>query len=44
MRYGWVHVTEQCCLSAAMVAGALRNNGWTGQIHPCGPRCTAPLS
>jgi hypothetical protein len=44
MRLGWVAVTEERCLSAQLVAGALRNNGWPGQIHPCGPRCTARLS
>jgi hypothetical protein len=44
MRLGWVAVTEEVCLSTTMVARALRNNGWQGQIHPCGPRCTALLS
>jgi predicted transcriptional regulator of viral defense system len=43
LRFGWIQVTEERCVSAQMVASALRNNGWQGQIHPCGPRCTAPL-
>jgi predicted transcriptional regulator of viral defense system len=44
MRFGWVEVTEEKCLSAAMVDSTIRNNGWQGQIHPCGPRCAIPYS
>jgi len=41
MRFGWVAVTEERCLSAKMVASTLRNNGWEGQIRSCGPHCAA---
>jgi hypothetical protein len=41
-RFGPVGVTERACESAALVAAALRRNGWCGTPHPCRRRgCTA---
>jgi hypothetical protein len=34
-RFGPVDVTELVCQSAAMVAAALRRNGWQGKPRPC---------
>jgi hypothetical protein len=39
MRFGWVAVTEERCESAALVAAALGQNGWTGRPRPCSPAC-----
>lgn len=39
IRLGWVAVTEQCCLSARLVADSLRNNGWPGTPRSCGAGC-----
>ena len=39
LRYGWIHVTQQPCATAAEVAGVLRLHGWTGQARPCSPGC-----
>jgi very-short-patch-repair endonuclease len=44
MRLGWVAVTEERCETAQMIASTLHHNGWDGQIHPCGPHCTAVRS
>jgi hypothetical protein len=41
-RFGPVEVTERACESAAMVAAALRRNGWQGSPRPC-RRTTCPL-
>jgi very-short-patch-repair endonuclease len=39
-RFDIVGVTQGACESAAMVAAALRRNGWQGIPHPCGkPGC-----
>jgi hypothetical protein len=35
LRFGPVGVTERACVSAALVAATLRNNGWRGNPHPC---------
>ena len=35
LRFGPVGVTEHVCVSAALVAATLRNNGWRGNPHPC---------
>jgi hypothetical protein len=34
-RFGPVGVTEQACLTAALVAATLHRNGWHGSPHPC---------
>ena len=34
-RFGPVEVTELACESAALVAAALRRNGWPGKPRPC---------
>jgi hypothetical protein len=35
LRFGPVGVTERACVSAALVAATLRNNGWQGNPRPC---------
>lgn len=39
LRYGWTHVTQRPCATAAEVAGVLRNHGWQGDPKPCSPGC-----
>jgi hypothetical protein len=41
LRYGWADVIQEPCRVAAEVAKVLRNHGWTGRLHPCGPSCGA---
>jgi hypothetical protein len=41
LRYGWYDVTGDPCMTAAQVADALRERGWTGQLRPCSPACHA---
>jgi hypothetical protein len=45
LRYGWRRVRWSGCETAAEVAAALRNRGWTGTLKPCSPTCRvfAPL-
>jgi len=40
LRYGWADVNVRACGTAAQVASALRNGGWTGDPVPCGSGCT----
>jgi predicted transcriptional regulator of viral defense system len=40
MRYNWADVTQRPCHVAAEVASALRQGGWRGTPHPCGPSCS----
>jgi very-short-patch-repair endonuclease len=40
LRYGWREVSQDPCGVAAEVAAVLTILGWTGNPHPCGPRCT----
>lgn len=40
LRVGWAQVLEPCRL-AAIVGAILNQRGWTGQLRPCGPMCTA---
>jgi len=42
LRYNWADVTGRTCQVAAEVATVLRNRGWTGILHPCGPGCAVP--
>jgi hypothetical protein len=44
LRLGWDDVTERPCATAAVVAKALTDRGWTGRLLGCGPRCTAERS
>jgi hypothetical protein len=39
LRYGWTHVTQRPCATAAEVAGVLRHHGWQGDPKPCSPGC-----
>jgi hypothetical protein len=39
LRYGWKHVTQQPCATAAQVARVLRAHGWPGQPSPCSASC-----
>jgi hypothetical protein len=39
LRYGWREVVTDPCGVAAEVASVLRDLGWTGTPHPCGPDC-----
>lgn len=41
-RFGPVALTEHACQSAALVAAALRRNGWPARPHPC-PRPNCPI-
>jgi hypothetical protein len=41
LRYGWADVIQEPCRVAGEVARVLRNQGWTGRLHPCGPGCGA---
>jgi len=43
LRYGWTHVTQQPCATAAEVARVLRLHGWEGQPRPCSPGCPVRL-
>jgi hypothetical protein len=40
LRVGWAQVLDPCRL-AAIVGAILRQRGWTGEVQPCGPICTA---
>jgi hypothetical protein len=44
LRYGWADVEATPCQTAAQLALALWNRGWTGVLRPCGPACTATSS
>lgn len=44
LRYGWTDVTSHRCETAAQTARTLQSRGWTGQLRPCGPNCTASAS
>lgn len=39
LRYGWSDVTRSSCAVAGQVAAVLRQRGWGGTSHPCGPSC-----
>jgi hypothetical protein len=39
LRYGWMHVSQQPCATAAEVARVLRLHGWEGWPRPCSPGC-----
>lgn len=39
LRFGWRAVVGQPCEVAAQVAAVLRDRGWQGEPHPCGPAC-----
>ncbi len=39
LRYSWADVTERPCHVAAEIAALLRQRGWTGTLHRCGPAC-----
>lgn len=41
LRYDWDDITRHNCATAAQVAQALRNRGWTGSLKPCSPGCRA---
>jgi hypothetical protein len=43
LRYDWDAVTRCACETAAQLAAALRNRGWTGTIRSCSPVCRAVL-
>ena len=40
IRLGWGQVVGRPCVTAARLELLLQRRGWTGQAHPCGPRCT----
>jgi hypothetical protein len=40
LRVGWAQVLDACRL-AAIIGRILQRQGWTGQVTPCGPKCTA---
>jgi Transcriptional regulator, AbiEi antitoxin len=40
LRYGWTHVTQHPCATAAEIAQVLRLNGWPGRPRLCSPACT----
>jgi hypothetical protein len=40
IRIGWGQVLDPCRLATSLGA-VLRQRGWTGRLHPCGPICTA---
>jgi hypothetical protein len=44
LRFGWARVLGHGCAVAAEVATALRDGGWQGQPHPCGPLCELSLA
>ena len=44
LRYGWADITADPCRVAAEIGHVLRQRGWQGRIHPCGPTCTVPRS
>jgi very-short-patch-repair endonuclease len=39
LRYGWSHVIERPCQTAAQIAAVLSQRGWTGRPTPCGLSC-----
>jgi hypothetical protein len=39
VRLGWGQVYGRPCRTAARIAILLRQRGWTGSPHPCGPHC-----
>jgi len=39
LRYGWKPVVGRACATAAQVARVLKQGGWQGNPHPCGPEC-----
>ncbi len=39
LRYGWAEVVDRPCVTAAEIAGVLRERGWSGSARPCGPGC-----
>jgi hypothetical protein len=39
LRYGWKHVTQQPCATAAQVSRVLLAHGWQGQPSPCSVGC-----
>lgn len=41
VRLGWRHVFGTSCRTAERIERILRRRGWDGQIHSCGPDCTA---
>lgn len=41
LRYGHAPVMGDPCEVARQVAAVLRQQGWTGELRPCGPNCTA---
>jgi hypothetical protein len=42
LRYGWADITAGPCRVAAEIGHVLRQRGWQGRIHACGPTCAAP--
>jgi hypothetical protein len=40
LRVGWAQVLDPCRL-AAIIGKILHQRGWSGDLHPCGPICTA---
>jgi hypothetical protein len=42
-RYGWKPVAVRACATAAQVGRVLKQGGWTGIPHPCGPNCSIEL-
>src|ERR1700735_4508703 len=39
LRYGWSDVTVRRCETASQIAAVLRQRGWDGAPHRCGPAC-----
>lgn len=39
LRYGWRDITRNPCRTAGQVAAVLRQRGWSGAPHRCGPTC-----
>lgn len=39
LRYNWADISLRACPTAWQVAATLRQRGWPGRPHPCGPAC-----